>query len=340
MSQNNSTSALIKWLTAVFPLNDIQLVSMTGDAGFRHYYRFTIENKSLIAVDAPPKQSNNPAFVSLQGALAKQDLLVPDIIAMDSTQGFFCLSDFGNLLLSDVLTPDNMANYYKQAIDLLPKVATSVCPDDYALPVYDQAFIELELSIFSQWLVKQHLDIDLTEHEQDALTDCYSCLVNNALEQPQVFMHRDFHSRNIMLLNDGELGLIDFQDAVTGPVTYDIVSLLRDCYIRWPQQAVDPLLEYFCQIISAEFNLTGISQGQWQRWFDLMGLQRHLKASGIFARLHHRDHKSGYLQDIPLTLSYILDISARYPELSFLHQFINNRVMPKLAGVPDKSIQC
>jgi aminoglycoside/choline kinase family phosphotransferase len=327
---NSSSGALIGWLQSIFPDADIQLQSMTGDAGFRQYFRFYVQNKPLIAVNAPPQQSNNLAFVELQKAFKAKGLLVPEIVAMDLRAGFFCLTDFGDVLLSDVLTPETMTGYYRRAINLLPCVASAKPSDSYVLPVYDRSFIELELAIFIDWLVKVHLDITISQCEQQALQDCFNCLVESALEQPQVVMHRDFHSRNIMLPDDVDLGLIDFQDAVLGPVTYDIVSLLRDCYIRWPQQAVTPLFGYFCQLFEQQFNLTGISACRWQRWFDLMGLQRHLKASGIFARLHHRDNKSGYLPDIPLTLSYILDISGEYSELEFLHQFLQQRVMPAL----------
>ena len=165
-------------------------------------------------------------------------------------------------------------------------------------------------------------------------------MVESALGQPQVFMHRDFHSRNIMMLADSNLGIIDFQDAVLGPITYDIVSLLRDCYIRWPDAEIKSLFTYFCQKMTQchhwegkAFNvldLKDISELKWQQWFDLMGLQRHIKAAGIFARLNYRDNKNGYLKDIPLTLAYIRDISALYPELSYMHELVKNKVIPAL----------
>jgi len=173
--------------------------------------------------------------------------------------------------------------------------------------------------------------LSAAEHAQ--LNTCFALLTDNMLQQPQVLVHRDYHSRNIMVLENNELGIIDFQDAVIGPITYDIVSLLRDCYVKWPQEKVTELLQYYIELLSPQLISTKIStiqQAQWQRWFDLTGMQRHLKASGIFARLHHRDGKSGYLNDIPLTLSYLVDISEKYPEFQSLHQLLSQKILPAM----------
>lgn len=311
---------------------------MNGDAGFRQYYRFNHDGISYIAVDAPPQYSNNQAFVAVGLGLAQSGIEVPQIKARDLQLGYFCLTDFGDTLLSNVLSTDNMQAYYRKAIELLPPIAKSQPAGDYVLPDYDRAFIDFELSIFTEWLLQKHLNIRLSPQESDKLRACFDILIDSALEQPQVTMHRDYHSRNIMLLENNNLGIIDFQDAVLGPVTYDVVSLLRDCYLRWPQQQISPLFEYYCDLITKALDLPLKSTATWQRWFDLMGLQRHLKASGIFARLYHRDDKAGYLQDIPLTLTYIQDISGRYDELADLHQLVTKRVLPALAAVNDNLI--
>jgi aminoglycoside/choline kinase family phosphotransferase len=304
---------------------------MSGDAGFRCYYRFSHQGKSFIAVDAPIDMSDNPAFVFMQKLLSQQDILVPEIIAVDLSLGFFCLSDFGNVLLSDTLALENMSSVYQNAIDILPKIHLGLRSADKKVAHYDQAFVKRELDIFTEWLIEKHLSITLSESEQLQLNACFDVLNKNMLEQPQVLIHRDFHSRNIMVVENGELGVIDFQDAVIGPVTYDIVSLLRDCYIKWPQIKVADLLQYYIELISAQQPaLANKTLAQWQRWFDLTGMQRHLKASGIFARLHHRDGKSGYLNDIPLTLSYLLDISKQYDEFNFLHQLLTTKVLPAM----------
>lgn len=317
------------WLCQHFSMKALKLIPLTGDAGFRQYYRFSVNDLSYIAVDAPPDKSNNKAFVNIQKAFNEQNVLVPKIISMNLEKGFFCLSDFGDVLFANTITQKNMQIKYTKAIDLLPKIWQASF-DNQPLPVYDQAFILLELNIFKEWLLIEHLQLQLTNIEMQLLSDCFNYLSDNALSQPQVVMHRDYHSRNIMMLNDDNLGVIDFQDAVIGPITYDIVSLLRDCYVRWSNSDVKQLFLYFCQLAKDKYPEIMVDQSEWQCWFDLMGVQRHIKASGIFARLYHRDGKKGYLKDIPLTLGYIVDICALYPELSFLHDLVKNRVFPKI----------
>ena len=355
MSQESRCMLLKNWLSSVLAneqgLAAIELEPMTGDAGFRQYYRFKLKGQSLIAVDAPPQYSNNQAFVAIGQALTNENLNVPKIIALDLQQGFFCLTDFGNQLLADTLQKNNgdvdIHKVYSQAIRLLPAISKANIvknPDNvlkevnnqYQLPIYDQGFIELELEIFTQWLLKKHLNIQLSPDDQQQLMQCFSCLTVSALSQPKVTMHRDFHSRNIMVLNDNSLGIIDFQDAVIGPITYDIVSLLRDCYSRWPDSLIQPLFNDFCQLMTQQYSLEDVTEQQWQQWFDLMGIQRHLKASGIFCRLYYRDNKGSYLNDIPLTLSYIEEISAKYPQLSFLHHLIKSQVLPAMKLLNDK----
>ena len=317
---------LTQWLIDTFLLEKCELSSMNGDAGFRRYFRFVKDNQSFIAVDSPTDKCNNAAFIFMQKQLETVGINVPEVLAFDEQQGFMCLSDLGSQELSSVLTMQNMAEYYQQAIALLPEIASI---PQQNLPIYDKAFIQLELDIFSEWLLNEHLNIQLSTTEQKQLQTCFDFIIASALEQPKVVMHRDFHSRNLMIV-DNELAVIDFQDAVIGPVTYDVVSLLRDCYVKWPVEQISPLFHNFIELMSKQFSLQGIKLEQWQKWFDLMGLQRHIKASGIFARLYHRDGKSAYLADIPLTLSYIVDISAEYPECQFIHQLVKDKVIPTL----------
>jgi len=328
---------LTEWLNRHFNVENIALTSLSGDAGFRKYYRFEQEGVSYIAVDAPPKMSNNLAFVEIQKTLQQAEIQVPDIIMCDLNEGFLCLSDFGDVLFSDGLTLATMTDAYKNAIALLPRIANASVPKGYSLPIYDAEFIRTELTIFIEWLLQKHLTLSLSKQEKISLQCCFDVLVESALEQPQVIVHRDYHSRNLMWLGDTlkapkTLGVIDFQDAVVGPATYDVVSLLRDCYVKWPNENVETLFTYYCQLSEVEKKYPDITPAQWIRWFDLMGLQRHIKASGIFARLYHRDDKGGYLKDIPLTLSYIVDISAKYPELNALHDLVLHKVIPALHG--------
>lgn len=304
---------------------------MTGDAGFRRYFRFQVQKKSYIAVDAPITLSNNQAFIEVQSYLRSANVNVPKIEAKDLTAGFLCLSDFGDVLLADKLSPENMQQFYSQAILELEKINFSSLSVAGNLPEYDGDFVATELMIFQEWLLNKHLNIDLSAQEINELQLCFEYLSAAIIEQPQVFMHRDYHSRNIMFLDNEQLGIIDFQDAVKGPVTYDLVSLLRDCYVRWPDRLIEPLIEAYRLRAQCHFPNENISAEKWQLWFNLTGLQRHLKASGIFARLHHRDGKSNYLADIPLTLTYIQDISGQYDKLTFLHELVTERVIPAIA---------
>ncbi|WP_206483370.1 phosphotransferase [Thalassotalea sp. G2M2-11] len=324
--KENRKQQLHQWLARQFSTDGINLSNMTGDAGFRRYFRFMVANQSYIAVDAPTDKCNNNAFVDIAYRLQNAGINVPTIVASDLARGFLCLSDLGDQLLTQLLTPQSMEHYYQQAIELLPSIA-QVSTEQ--LPLYDQTLIQTELEIFPQWLLKEHLALQLTNEQQVQLQQCFDILIDNALSQPNVFMHRDFHSRNIMQ-QAGKLAVIDFQDAVVGPISYDIVSLLRDCYIKWPRKQVKLLLDHYIDLMESAGLVEKYDRQLWQRWFDLMGLQRHIKASGIFARLFHRDKKPGYLADIPLTLSYIVEVSADYPQLCFLHHLVKNEVLAKL----------
>ncbi|MFT6918423.1 MAG: aminoglycoside/choline kinase family phosphotransferase [Cognaticolwellia sp.] len=335
---NLRTRDLLQWLESHFSAKNISLIPLTGDAGFRRYFRFHNHNNNhshgqnlnpcYIAVDAPVKSSNNQAFVDVQKILQDLGVNVPNMIAVDLKNGFLCLSDFGDTVLAERLSSENMQHYYANAIIELSKMLKCKAAVVAKLSDYNAAFILTELAIFSEWLLEEHLGIYLTADEKIALNACFDVLVSAIIAQPKVFMHRDYHSRNIMLLADDKLGVIDFQDAVKGPVIYDLVSLLKDCYVRWPKQLITPLMEDYRQQVQGYFPDENLSKEKWQYWFDLTGLQRHIKASGIFARLHHRDKKSGYLADIPLTLTYIQDVSAQYDKLSFLHELVTKRVIP------------
>lgn len=327
-------TSLQAWLCEQFLQSSIVLEPLSGDAGFRCYYRFALKGKNYIAVDAPKDKSNNEAFIRIQQMLSAMNVVVPRIEYADLQQGFLCLSDLGSCLLSDVVASDPR-HYYQKAIQLLPAISCANQKSKAELPPYDENLLRLEVSLFEDWLLIKHLNIRLSDAERQSLHQAFDCLIENALGQPQVFVHRDYHSRNIMKCDNDELAVIDFQDAVIGPITYDIVSLLRDCYVRWPDEDVDALLTHYCDMMKehSAFSLDHISKETWQRWFDLMGVQRHLKASGIFARLHYRDGKSHYLTDIPLTLSYLVDICAQYPQLKVIEDLVNGKVLPALSAL-------
>lgn len=327
----NRKQLLISWLSIQFSAHSIELTPLLGDAGFRQYYRFSVSGVHYIAVDAPPQWSNNLAFVEVADSLAKQGVIVPSIIAKDLDQGLLCLSDFGDSLLFSALNSQNMVSYYQQLMTVILKITNVKSTPQWQLPMFNRTFIATELSIMPQWFLQRHLGLSLSSNEESQLNACFDILIDNALEQPQVTMHRDLQSRNIMLLANGQLGIIDFQDAVNGPVTYDIVSLLRDVNVMWPQGEVYLLLEQFRLLLIKHKVIEPVEQAQFERWFDLMGLQRHCKIAGIFARLLHRDNKPGYVKDIPRTLKYIIDIAHKYPELTFLANFTQQRLLPLMS---------
>ena len=316
---------LINWLNEATPYEVEQLELVSGDASFRRYYRFQKSEQSYIAVDAPPETENNEAFLRNAELYQKANVRVPSILHFDSALGFMCLEDFGDLLLSHVLTDDNYQSYYSKALNCLRGIQSISETKDHSLPPYDDALLRRDFSLFTDWLIGTHLRLEVSESEVEMLEKVFHLLSSNFDEQPQVAVHRDFHSRNIMLLEDDELGIIDFQDTAVGPLAYDIVSLLRDCYVRWPDDGVISVLKSYHQQYLGQH-----SWEQFKRWFDLTGIQRHIKAIGIFARLHHRDGKSIYLQDIPRTLSYIVDIGKQYHELTDFIRFLENRVIVEL----------
>lgn len=311
------------------------MTMVSGDASFRRYFRLHYLDHSWIAVDAPPDKEDNPRFVAVARSWYQHHVAVPRVIAFDFDRGFLLQEDFGDQLLwaalhEPDLSQEGVAELYRQAITELLHIQT--LPAD-ALPAYDAALLDREMALFRDWLCLQQLGLTLSSAEEQLLADTFALLRVSALAQPVVAVHRDFHSRNLMLRPDGRLGVIDFQDAVAGPATYDLVSLLRDCYVRWPAALVDELAASYWE----QARPLGVYTADWaqfRRDFDLMGMQRHLKAAGIFARLNLRDGKSGYLADIPNTCQYLLEVSARYEELAAFHDWLQQRFMPCLQDLP------
>lgn len=305
---------------------DIQLVS--GDASFRRYFRIFAKQQSYIAVDAPPKFENAKRFIEVAESYRDCGLAVPEVLAVDCQQGFYLQEDLGDTLLADVLSQQNCRQYYQSALALLPAIQSCVATQSGALPGFDQALLEREFGLFSHWLCEVHLQLQLTKQELQCLHKVCGYLQQVFFCQPQVGVHRDYHSRNLLLDTPGRLRVIDFQDAVLGPVTYDAVSLLRDCYQMWPDSIVYALLQQHWQEHHQQHPWT-----DFKRWFDLTGVQRHIKASGIFCRLYHRDGKAGYLADIPRTLQHLLNVAERYPEFDQFVGFVKGRVLPALDKV-------
>lgn len=328
-SQDRRLQDLTQWLHQVItPNTGLEVRPLSGDASFRRYFRAQRGEQTWVVMDAPTDKEDCRPFCAIARAWRTCGVQVPEILAQDLDQGFLLLSDFGDDLLLSLLDQDNADTIYRQAIDHLLLIQDCPSPADHPLPPYDRALLAREMELFRDWLVGQKLGLQLSDSEHQVLDQAFEALIQNALAQPQVTVHRDYHSRNL-LLADNQIAVLDFQDAVNGPYTYDLVSLLRDCYIRWPLEQVRSWALYYHRL-AGERGISQEPEQQFLRWFDLMGVQRHLKASGIFARLSIRDGKHGYLNDIPRTVGYIDQVLAGYPEFASLHQWLQERVLPAI----------
>ncbi|WP_428608540.1 aminoglycoside phosphotransferase family protein [Sedimenticola sp.] len=321
--------ALTCWLTEQVGLREICIEPASDDASFRRYFRVTLpDGTTRIAMDAPPEREDCAPFLRIAEQLSAVGLHVPEIHAADTELGFILLEDLGSVHYLDRLNDVSADRLYGDALAALA-IIQSVGPRQ-GLPTYDTEMLQREMALFPDWLLGRHLGLALSEQEQSALGDVFGLLVASALEQPRVCVHRDYHSRNLLVCRSPSPGILDFQDAVVGPVTYDLVSLLKDCYVAWPTERVQAWAMGYFELAVQSGILSSADEGRFLRWFDLMGVQRHLKASGIFARLNHRDGKPGYLADIPRTLGYIVEVANRYPELTALGELIERRVLPGL----------
>lgn len=309
------------WLNTIgITYQDIAPAS--ADASFRRYFRITDAGKTYIVMDAPPEKEDSKAFIHIAELFLGYGLNVPQILQHDLEQGFLLLSDLGTAVFLPELNNDTADKMYTAAMNSLLLLQNHKTPD---LPAYDETLLLNEMALFPDWYLAKHLNITVTAEYKEILEQLFSALVKNALEQPQVCVHRDYHSRNLMVNKDNldKPGVIDFQDAVIGAVTYDLVSLLKDCYIRWPREKVEEWVKYFHTEAESRGIISSVSFDAFLRWFDLMGLQRHIKVAGIFSRLYHRDGKDGYLNDIPLTMDYIFEVLERYPEFKPLKKMLS-----------------
>ncbi|MFM5391315.1 aminoglycoside phosphotransferase family protein [Aeromonas dhakensis] len=325
-------SLLLHWARRISGDASLQLTLISGDASFRRYHR----GGGLIWVDANPKTEKNHEFVRNASALHAGGLLSPEVRAVDYEQGLLAVTDLGDTQLISCLNADNVQAWYGKAIALLPRLGAV----ELDLEPFDSAFMARENSIFPEWLLGHHLQLTLSDEEQQLLDETFACLTENNLAQPQGVMHRDFHSRNLMVCggetpDESKLAVIDFQDMVIGPLSYDLVSLLKDCYVRWPDAVIEQGMRLGFDTLQQANLLGGLDYAAFRRAADLTGMQRHLKAAGIFTRLYHRDGKSGYLKDIPRTLGYVVDVcrshGAAYPVLARFGQWLAQVVLPGLA---------
>lgn len=329
------------WLAGLFGARDFMVAPASADASFRRYFRVSRQGHTWIAMDAPPAKEDMGPYIRVSAMLVDVGVNAPKVLQRDEAQGFLLNTDLGSrTYLADLDAGADAERLYRDAIEALVAIQARAGRHAAQLPPYDDTLLRREIGLFPEWFCHQHLGLKLNETENAGLAQVYDTLVAEALKQPQVFVHRDYHSRNLMV-GDGvsheqgghgaNPGILDFQDAVLGPVTYDLVSLLRDSYVEWPIERVHAWIKYFRESAQRSGVDAGASFAEFQRWFDLMGVQRQLKVLGIFARLYHRDGKSGYLKDLPRTLSYVRQVTKNYRDLDFLTAFIEQRIVPAMA---------
>lgn len=300
-------NAIKHWVKSELKLENYQIEAASADASFRRYFRLTSGDKRWIIMDAPPDKEDCQAFVCIAELIEAVGVHSPHIGAFNAQQGFMQLSDLGTQPYLGKLNNETVDSLYIDAIQALIKMQT-ISAD---LPRYNADLLISEMKLFSEWYLQKHLKQTLDKPQIKIIADAIELLAVSALQQPAVFVHRDYHSRNLMLTPENNPGVIDFQDAVQGPFTYDLVSLIKDCYIAWPRKKQLMWVDQFLALSSIN-----IDKSRFVKQLDFMGLQRHMKAIGIFARLNHRDGKPGYLKDIPRTLAYVFDVCQRYDELT------------------------
>jgi len=294
---------------------DYKIEIASADASFRKYYRLSKGNETVLLMDSSLEKDSLAPFLDVTKRLLDVGVNAPEILEKNLDDGFLIIKDFGNVHYLNVLNDDNYKKLYRDAMDVIAGMQKA---DVKNLPVYDKEFLHLEMDYMQEWYLQKQLNLTLTDKQKELIKSTLNVISDEVLKQPQgLFVHRDYHSRNIMITNKNEIGVIDYQDAMCGAITYDVVSLLKDCYIEYDREEVEKLVLEFRDKAAPE-----IDDETFVKYFDFMGLQRHIKVLGIFSRLYLRDGKDGYLKDIPLTLKYVLDTASRYDETKELAKFL------------------
>jgi len=319
------------WLDRELTFGADRIAPASGDASFRRYFRVWRDGETFIAMDAPPGREDVRPYLTIARMLAEIGVHVPRILAEQPTQGFLLVTDLGTRhYLEDLNAGHNVDSHYLDAMMALNRIQSRGAGHAQHLPGYERPILEREMKLMPEWFCTRHLKLELSDAEQQMLADAFETLCRAALSQPRVFVHRDYHSRNLMVFSGDNPGVLDFQDALHGPVTYDLVSLFRDCYIEWPAARVRDWVLRYRAMAQASGVEVGNDESEFLRWFDLMGMQRHIKVLGIFSRLFHRDGKAEYLDNLPLTLRYVQGVCDAYAELELLGRFLRHKVEPIL----------
>jgi len=312
------------WVTRELRLSPQRIEPASSDASFRRYFRVFSTAGTHIVMDDPPGREDVRPYLNVTVMLETAGVHVPRVFEWDVARGLILLEDLGTRPYLPALKTDGDADLlYRDALEALADIQVRGRESAFELPPYDREVLVREMALMPEWFCARHLQLALTRAQGEMLTAAFEFLVAEALAQPQVFVHRDYHSRNLLITKERSPGVIDFQDALRGPVGYDLVSLLKDCYISWPRARVEGWVrEYRLMVHERASRNAGANDAQMLHWFDVIGIQRHLKVLGIFARLWYRDGKSGYLNDLPLTLRYVVDACARFPALQGLREFL------------------
>jgi aminoglycoside/choline kinase family phosphotransferase len=326
MTATSREQLIEHWLAARLGKAYLDRTPASDDASFRRYFRIRTEGGTLVLMDAPPSHEDCGPFLAVNALLRGAGLTAPRVHASDVALGLVLLDDLGDTCMLDRLPEDREA-LYETALRALVTMQARIDPS--SLKPYDAGRLRAELALFPDWLLLKHLGLDLAPPARAVLAETFDALVSACLEQPQVFVHRDYHSRNLMARSEHDLAIIDHQDALRGPVAYDLVSLVRDVYVRWPPAVVRGWIGRYRALALSAGVPCGDSAETFERWVDLTGAQRHLKIAGIFARLFHRDGKSRYLADIVLTLDYLAEACATQPELERLGSLLEELALRK-----------
>ncbi len=325
------SNTLNTWLQNFCGAQNFTLEPLAGDASFRRYFRLETQGRTHIVMDSPLEYEPINAWIEINQALGKHGLHPPEILAQEHEQGFLVLEDFGDQSFMSAIHEQNADTLYVQAMDTLLHMQ-QISTSDLNLARFDVPWMLTELQIMDDWFVQKMLSMTLSSDQQAVLRDSFQWIATRVAQQPTTFIHRDYHSRNLMINHNAQLGLIDFQDAMIGPITYDLVSLLKDCYLIWPESKRRQWLTYFYQNLPYTTNL---SLNEFEQAFELCGLQRHLKVLGVFSRLNLRDQKPNYIKDLPGTFNYIIACLAKQTELKPLYTLMQATIQPRFIEFMD-----
>jgi hypothetical protein len=330
---------LTRWVFDDLGFAGSRIAPASADASFRRYFRVTRGRDTYIVMDAPPEKEDLEPFTNVARILLEIGLNVPMVLARESRRGFLLISDLGRRLYLDELVDLGAADrLYADALGALATMQTADHAMARKLPRYDHALLMREMQLMPEWFLRGHLRLQVSAAERAMLDGLFETLAQSALAQPSVFVHRDYHSRNLLVTAEDNPGILDFQDAVQGPVTYDLASLLKDCYVAWPAARVRAwAAQYREQLLARKF-AAGATETEFIRWFDLAGLQRHIKVLGIFARLFYRDGKAQYLGDLPRVLRYTREAAGQYAQTAPFAEFIARRIEPEFQAAQERAL--